>query len=86
MAHMPSVAKDLVFAITRGCFKPAKHIRLPSAVKSLIGNFELIQLLNCLGHSIVYSQLEELNKSLCLQELCIQSLHLIISIVSRTPC
>ena len=32
-----SVAQDLVFAITRGCFKLAKHILLPSAVKSLTG-------------------------------------------------
>ena len=29
-----SVAQDLVFAITRGCFKPAKHILLPSAVSN----------------------------------------------------
>ena len=41
-----SVAQDLVFAITRGRFKPAKHILLPSAVKSLTGNVELIQLVN----------------------------------------
>ena len=41
-----SVAQDLVFAITRGRFKPAKHILLSSAVKSLTGNVELIQLLN----------------------------------------
>ena len=98
-----SVAQDLVFAITRGRFKPAKHILLPSVVKSLIGNVELIQLLNRLAHSIAYSLLEELHSSLCLQKLCIaeqtgfpcqvtssctriQSLHLIISIVSRTPC
>ena len=54
----------------RGRFKPAKHILLPSAVKSLTGKVELIQLLNRLGHGIVYSQLEELNSSLCLQKLC----------------
>ena len=65
-----SVAQDLVFAITRGRFKPAKHILLPSAVKSLTGNVELIQLLNRLGQGIAYSQLEELNTSLCLQKLC----------------
>lgn len=42
-----SVAQVLVFAITRG--REAKHLLLPSAVKSLTGNVELIQLLNRLG-------------------------------------
>ena len=65
-----SVVQDVVFGITRGRIKPAKHILLPSAVKSLTGNVELIQLLNRLGHGIAYSQLEELNSSLCLQKLC----------------
>ena len=65
-----SVAQDLVFAITRGRFKPPKHILLPSAAKSLTGYVELIQLLNRLGHGIAYSQLEELHLSLCLQKLC----------------
>lgn len=65
-----SVAQDLVFAITRGRFKPAKHLLLPSAVKPLTGNVELIQLLNRLGHGIAYPQLEELSSSLCLQKLC----------------
>ena len=65
-----SVAQHLVFTITRGHFKPAKHIILRSAVKSHTGNVGLIQLLNRLGHSIAYSQLEELNLSLCLQKLC----------------
>jgi len=66
-----SVAQDVVFGITRGRIKPAKHILLPSAVKSLTGNVELIQLLNLLGHGIAYSQLEELNSSLYLQKLCL---------------
>ena len=59
-----------VFGITRGRIKPAKHILLPSAVKSLTGNVELIQLLHRLGHGIAYSQVEELNSSLYLQKLC----------------
>ena len=65
-----SVAQVLAFAITRRHFKPAKHIILLSAVKSFTGNVGLIQLLNRLGHGIAYSQLEELNSSLCLQKLC----------------
>ena len=65
-----SVAQDVVFGITRGRIKPAKRVLLPSAGKSLTRNVELIQLLNRLGHGIAYSQLEELNSSLCLQKLC----------------
>ena len=41
------------------------------AVKSLTGNVELIQLLNHLGHGIAYTQLEEIDTSLCLQTLAI---------------
>ena len=58
-----SVAQDAVFGITRGRIKPAKHILLPSVVKSLTGNVELIQLLNRLGHGIAYSHLEELTEA-----------------------
>ena len=32
-----SAGQDLMFGITRGRYKPAKHILLPSAVKSLTG-------------------------------------------------
>lgn len=64
-----SIAQDLEFAITRGRYKPVKHILLAFAVKSLTGNVELIQLLNRLGHGIDYTQLEEIDTSLCLQKL-----------------
>ena len=64
-----STAQDLEFAITRGRYKPIKHILLACAVKPLTGNIELIQLLNRLGHGIAYTQLEEIDTSLCLQKL-----------------
>lgn len=64
-----SIVQDLEFAITRGRYKPVKHILLAFAVKSLTGNVELIQLLNRLGHGIAYTQLEEIDTSLCLQKL-----------------
>jgi hypothetical protein len=38
-------------------------------VKTLTGNFELIQTLNKLGHGISYSQLEENDTALCLHKL-----------------
>ena len=64
-----SAAQDLEFAITRGRYKPVKHILLAFVVKSLTGNVELIQPLNRLGHGIAYTQLEEIDTSLCLQKL-----------------
>lgn len=36
-----SVCQDLMFGVTRGRYKPLKHILLPSAVKSLTGIFSL---------------------------------------------
>jgi len=72
--QIKSMAQDLMFGITRGRYKPAKHILLPSAVtcKSLSGYVEIIQLLNHLGHGISYSQLEEIDTSLCLQKLAMK--------------
>ena len=58
-----SFGSDLVYAVTCGKTKP------PFAVKSLTGNTELIQILNRLGHSLSYSQIEEVNKAQCLQKL-----------------
>lgn len=64
-----SIAQDLEFAITRGRYNPVKHILFAFAVKSLTGNVELIQPLNRLGLGIAYTQLEEIDTSLCLQKL-----------------
>ena len=64
-----SIAADCIHAITAGRKKPAKHILLAWAVKSLTGNMELIKILNRLGHGISYSQLEEIDTTLCLQKI-----------------
>ena len=64
-----SFGSDLVFAVTHGRIKPPKHVLLPFAVKSLTGNTELVQTLNRLGHSVSYSQFEEIDTALCLQKL-----------------
>ena len=63
-----SFGQDLVYAVTSGRVKPTKHVLLPFAVKSLPGNMELIQMLNRLGHSVSYSQVEEIDTALCLQK------------------
>lgn len=49
--------------------KPQKHITLVFAVKSLTGNTEMIHHFNRLGHSVSYSQLEEIDTALCIQKL-----------------
>lgn len=64
-----SISQDVVYAVTAGTWKPAKHILLPWAVKSLTGNVELIKILNRLGHGISYSQLEEIDTALCLKKM-----------------
>ena len=42
---------------------------MPSAIKSLANNAKLILILNRLGHSVSYSQVEEIDTALCLQKL-----------------
>ena len=42
---------------------------LPYAVKLLTNNVELIQIINPFGHGVSYSQIKELNTTLCLEKL-----------------
>lgn len=63
-----SFSQDLMYAVTSGRVQPTKHIVLPFAVKSVTGNVELIQILNRLGHSVSYYQVEEIDTALCLQK------------------
>ena len=64
-----SFAQDLVYAVTNGKEKTAKHVLLPNAVKSLTGNVQLIHTLNRLGHSLSYSMMQQIDTALCLQKL-----------------
>ncbi|KAI8521965.1 hypothetical protein Bbelb_017190 [Branchiostoma belcheri] len=64
-----SFGYDLVYAVSQGKVKTPKHITLAFSVKSLTGNVELVQLLNRLGHSVSYTQMEEISTALCLQKL-----------------
>lgn len=64
-----SFGHDIVYAVTCGKTQPSKHIILPFSVKSLTGNVELINILNRLGHSVSYSQMQEIDTALCLQKL-----------------
>lgn len=54
-----SFSQDLVYAVTCGKVKPAKHIVLHFAVKSLTGYVELIQIMNS-RPCVLHSQAEEI--------------------------
>ena len=66
-----SFSQDMIYAVTRGQYKPPKHFLLPYAVKALTGNIEVIRTLNKFGHGVSYDQLEENDTALCLQKLAI---------------
>ena len=66
---MQSFSQDTVHAVTRGKVKPPKHIALSFSVKSLTGDVQLLNILNCLGHCVAYSQMEEIETALCMQKL-----------------
>ena len=55
-----SVAQDIIYSVTNGKIKPAKHILLAWAVKALTGNIELINILNHLGYCVSRPKLEEI--------------------------
>ena len=55
-----SIAQDIIYTVTNGKIKPAKHILLAWVVKALTGNIELINILNHLGQCVSRSKLEEI--------------------------
>ena len=59
-----SLAQDLIHCVSRGRIKTPKHVLLPTTVKSLTGNAEVISILNRFGHGLSYSQIEELETSM----------------------
>ena len=54
-----SFAQDLIYAASNGRIKSPKSILLPSIVKALTNNTELISAINKLGHGMSYSLLME---------------------------
>lgn len=59
-----STADDILFTTTRGQVKPAKHLFMGLAMKSLTGSRKIIEILNRFGHSISYHVVEELETDL----------------------
>ena len=64
-----SFGQDFIYASSGGQQKPPKQILLTYAIKSLTNNVELIQLVNRCGHGVSYTQIEEINTTLCLQKM-----------------
>ena len=60
--------QNFIHAVTVARVKTLKHI-LPYAVKTLTGNVKLITYLNCLGHYLSYSQIEQLDTSIALKKI-----------------
>ena len=56
-----SIAQDIVYNLTKGRIKTLKSILLPSIIKTLTNNAEVINILNRLGDGVSYSILSELN-------------------------
>ena len=59
-----SSAQDAVYTISRGKLKPAKHLTMGLAMKSLTGSRKVVEILNRLGHSISYHTTEEIETEL----------------------
>ena len=58
-----SISED-VFAATSGRRRPAKHLQIGMAIKSLTGSKKIVTMLNHLGHCINYNGIEELEMEL----------------------
>jgi hypothetical protein len=64
-----SFSQDIVYAATCGQTKPPKQVLISYGVKTLTGYVELMQILNRFGHGISYSQLEENDTALSLENM-----------------
>ena len=56
-----SLAQDIVYSVTEGKVKTPKSVLLPTVVKQLTNNTEIINTLNKLGHEVSYSILSEMH-------------------------
>ena len=63
-SRIKSISEDVVFAAISRRRRPAKHLQIGVAIKSLTSSKEFITMLNRLGHCINYNGLEELETEL----------------------
>ena len=62
--RIKSFSEDVLFAATSGRRRPAKHLQIGMAIKSLTGSKKVVTMLNRLGHCINYNGIEELETEL----------------------
>ena len=55
-----SMAQDIVYNMNGGKVKTPKSVFLPSVIKTLTNNTEIINIINRLGHGVLYSILSEI--------------------------
>ena len=56
-----SLAQDIVYIVNGGRIKTPKSVLLPSVIKTLTNNTEIINIINRLGHGVSYSILSEMH-------------------------
>ena len=54
----------VLYCAQRGRVKTPKHVLLPLTVQHLTWNSQVVTILNCFGHGMSYSQVEELDTAL----------------------
>jgi hypothetical protein len=64
-----SMSQDIIQGVLPRKIVVKKHVLLPTVVKTLTGNVELITFLNRLGHGCNYSKLLEIDTGLCMENL-----------------
>ena len=62
-----AVCADVIYAATSGNTKPAKHMKLGLAMKSLTGSRKVIDVLNRFGYTVSYNVVEELETEMTLE-------------------
>ncbi len=61
-----SSASDVIYTVTRGEVKPAKHCLLALGTKSITGSKKMINILNHCGHCLGYHTTEEIETNLAI--------------------
>ena len=56
-----SIAQDTVYNLNGGRVKTPKSVSLPSVIKTLTNNIEMINIINRLGHGVSHSILSEMH-------------------------
>lgn len=58
--RIKSICHDIIYTVSKGRIKPAKHLTLGLALKSLTSSRKVLTILNRYGHTIGYTAAEEL--------------------------